>query len=126
MQNTIKTKQLILLIGILLSSVWCNANRVCSTDGHSAIQMKESHVQGAPKGNTIQASISGHYLTVVFTENLGEVAIELTSVTGMPVEYFNMTTPNGYQFYITYAGDYIVTFTLPNGDVYYGEFTVTD
>ena len=30
------------------------------------------------------------------------------------------------QFYIPLAGDYIVNFTLPNGDEYYGEFTVTD
>jgi hypothetical protein len=37
-----------------------------------------------------------------------------------------MATPNGYQYYIPNTGDYIVTFTLENGDVYYGEFTVTD
>lgn len=24
------------------------------------------------------------------------------------------------------TGDYIITFTLPNGDEYYGEFTVSD
>ena len=126
MQNTIKTKQLILLIGILLSSVWCNANRVCSMDGHSAIQLKESHVQGAPKGHTIQASIDGHYLTVVFTENLGEVSVEITTDTGGYVQIDSSLTPNGLQFYIPLAGDYIVTFTLPNGDEYYGEFTVTD
>ena len=35
-------------------------------------------------------------------------------------------TPNGLQFYIPNTGDYIVNFTLPNGDEYYGEFTVTD
>jgi len=95
-------------------------------DGHSAIQLKESHVQGAPKGHTIQASIDGHYLTVVFTENLGEVTVEITTISGATVDYVSMTTPNGYQYYIATPGDYIVTFTLPNGDEYYGEFTVTD
>jgi hypothetical protein len=34
--------------------------------------------------------------------------------------------PNDLQIYIPNTGDYIVTFTLPNGDEYYGEFTVTD
>jgi hypothetical protein len=32
----------------------------------------------------------------------------------------------GIANHIPLAGDYIVTFTLPNGDEYYGEFTVTD
>ena len=29
-------------------------------------------------------------------------------------------------FYIPNTGSYVVTFTLPNGDQYYGEFEVTD
>ena len=28
--------------------------------------------------------------------------------------------------YLPQTGDYIITFTLANGDEYYGEFTVTD
>ena len=126
MQNTINTKQLVLLLSILLLSVWCIANQICSMDGHSAIQIKESQVHSAPKGHTIQASISGHYLTVVFTENLGQVSVEITTDTGNYVQIDSCLTPNGIQFYIPLAGDYIITFTLPNGDEYYGEFTVTD
>ena len=34
--------------------------------------------------------------------------------------------PNGVMFYIPNTGSYVVTFTLPNGDQYYGEFEVTD
>ena len=79
-----------------------------------------------PKGSTIQASINGHTLTVVFTENLGEVAIEITTATGALVENFWTVTPNGLQTYLSLCGDYVITFTLPNGDEYYGEFTVTD
>ena len=96
------------------------------TDGYSHINVKESHVQEAPKGSSIQASISGHTLMVSFTENLGQVAVEITTATGMPVDSSATLTPNGIQFHIPLAGDYIVTFTLPNGDEYYGEFTVTD
>lgn len=61
-----------------------------------------------------------------FTENLGQVAISVTTDTGALVDCTSTLTPNGIQFYIPDAGDYIVNFTLPNGDEYYGEFTVTD
>lgn len=119
-------KQLVLLLSLLFSTLWCGANGTCSMDGFSNIIIKVGNVQSIPKGNTIQASIDGHLLTVVFTENLGEVVVELTTATGSPVDYLSITTPNGYQFYITNTGDYIITFTLENGDEYYGEFTVTD
>ena len=45
---------------------------------------------------------------------------------GGEVETTAIATPNGVNFYIPNTGSYIVTFTLPNGDVYYGEFEVTD
>lgn len=79
-----------------------------------------------PRSNAINASIGGHTLTVVFTENLGQVGVEVTTSSGGYVQANSCITPNGIQFYIPLAGDYIVTFTLANGDVYYGEFTVTD
>lgn len=121
-----KIKQFVLLLGLLLPAAWCGANSTHIDDGFSHITIKESAVQGAPKGSTIQASINGHMLTVAFTENLGEVTVEITSATGGYVQVDSCLTPNGLMFYIPLAGDYIVTFTLPNGDEYYGEFTVTD
>lgn len=126
MQRRTKFKQIILLLIMALPTVWCRATIIHSTDGNSAIQIKESNVQHTPKGSTIQASIYGHTLTVVFTENLGQVAIEIATASGTPVECTSIQTPNGLQIFIPNAGDYIVTFTLPNGDEYYGEFTVTD
>jgi hypothetical protein len=119
-------KQFVLLLGLLLPAVWCGANSTKSNDGYSHINVKEAGIQGMPKGSTIQASINGHTLTVVFTENLGEVAIEITTATGALVENFWTVTPNGLQTYLSLCGDYVITFTLPNGDEYYGEFTVTD
>lgn len=65
-------------------------------------------------------------LTVAFTENLGQVTVEISTASGTFVEFASVLTPNGLQIYIPNAGDYIVTFTLPDGDEYYGEFTVTD
>ena len=76
--------------------------------------------------SSIQASINGHVLSVVFTENLGQVAIDISTAAGATVDYNSIHTPNGVNFYIPNTGSYVVTFTLPNNDVYYGEFEVTD
>lgn len=126
MQTLFKLKQLVILLSLILSTVWCGANSTCSTDGFSNIVIKESNVQGVPKSSSIQASINGHMLVVVFTENLGDVTIEITTDTGNYVQIDSCITPNGIQFYIPLAGDYIVTFILPNGDEYYGEFSVAN
>ena len=121
-----KFKKFILFVGLLLPTVWCGANGTFTCDGFSHIEIKEGVLQGAPKGSTILASIDGHTLSIVFTENLGQVNIEITTATGSHVDCMSTATPDGIQFYIPLAGDYIVTFTLSNGDEYYGEFTVTD
>ena len=122
----LKLKCIILLLGLLQPAAWCSANGTYSMDGHSNILIQEGTVQSIPKGSTIQASIDGHMLTVVFTENLGQVAVDVSTVLGTSVHYSLTPTPNGFQLFITNTGDYIITFTLPNGDEYYGEFTVTD
>ena len=119
-------KCFVLLLGLLLPAAWYGAYGTSSMDGHSSIIIKEGNVQNSPKGNSIQASINGHVLTVFFSENLGQVAIEVTTATGTPVECLSTQTPNGVNLYVPHAGDYFITFTLPNGDEYYGEFTVTD
>ena len=63
---------------------------------------------------------------MVFNENLGQVSVEVATASGALVQCLSVLTPNGLQVYIPNAGNYIVTFTLSNGDVYAGEFTVTD
>ncbi len=122
----LKTKQFILLFGLIIPTICCRANGSILYDGYSHITVKEMKAQGAPKGSTIQASIYGHTLTVVFTENLGQVDVEINTTTGESVQFTSVVTPNGLQCYIPNTGDYVVTFTLSNGDEYYGEFTVTD
>ena len=95
-------------------------------DGVS-IEIKQKALSGqSDKSTSIQATINGHSLTVVFTENLGNVQVEVTDSTGGTVDYWDIWTPNGYIVYIYDPGSYVVTFTLPNGDEYYGEFEVTD
>ena len=61
-----------------------------------------------------------------FSENIGPVAIEIFKDSGGNVETHWVETPDGLQTYLPLAGDYLITFTLANGDEYYGEFTVTD
>ena len=126
MQKHNNLKHVAILLCMLLQAVWCGAIEHGSMDGFSVILIKEGDVQSYPKGSTIQATINGHELTVVFTENLGQVAVEVSSASGTSVHYSLTPTPNGFQVYITNNGDYIVTFTLPNGDEYYGEFKITD
>ena len=86
---------------------------------------KATHSDG-DRSESILASIDGHVLSVVFTENLGQVAIDISTAAGTSVDFSSLNTPNGVNFYIPLTGSYVVTFTLPNGDVYYGEFEVTD
>ena len=95
-------------------------------DGTSIVIIQNTCYGGSEKSSSIQASIDGHTLTVVFTENLGQVAIDVTTATGTIVQTYWMNTPDGLQSYMANTGDYIITFTLTNGDEYYGEFTVTD
>ena len=101
-------------------------NSISLFDGESVITIVESSVHEAPRTNSIQASINGHALSVVFTENLGTVHVEVTDTSGGPVDLTDMYTPNGYNAYIHHAGSYVVTFTLGNGDEYYGEFDVVE
>lgn len=122
----LKTKQFILLFGLIIPTICCRANGSILYDGYSHITVKEMKAQGAPKGSTIDVSISGHTLMVSFSENIGQVEVEITTDTGATVDCVNTSTPTGFQCYIPDAGDYVVTFTLSNGDEYYGEFTVTD
>lgn len=128
MSKTIKS---VLLLCFILSGAISHAHGAARTEKENeegvpiSIILKTQH-GGTDKSGSIVSSIDGHYLTVVFTENLGQVAIEITTSTGGYVQVDSCMTPNGLQFYIPNTGDYIVNFTLPNGDEYYGEFTVTD
>ncbi|MBR0176746.1 MAG: hypothetical protein IJQ11_04910 [Bacteroidales bacterium] len=119
-------KSIVLLLGLMLPAAWCGATGTCSSDGHSHIQVKEATLQGIPRGYSIHASIYGHTLTVFFSENIGPVAIEIFKDSGGNVETHWVETPDGLQTYLPFAGDYLITFTLANGDEYYGEFSVMD
>ena len=121
---------MVLVLCLFLVGACCYAIGVAGTeregDGIPIEIIVESAHQGEEKGNAIVASINGHALSVVFTENFGQVFIEVTDTNGGPVDMNDMYTPNGYNAYIHYAGSYIITFTFADGDVYYGEFDVVE
>lgn len=126
-----KPTTLILMFCFILTGTFCYANGMVGMkkekDNVIPIIVKEkASYGGLDKSDAITTTINGHLLMVAFLENLGQVTVEITTATDSPVDFITMATPNGYQYYIPNTGDYIVTFTLENGDVYYGEFTVTD
>ena len=127
-----KVTKLVLMLCLTLSGALCHASGVAEQEnekGNDGIPIELINNSGhgsSEKSNSIIATISGNVLTVAFTENLGEVDVEITTSTGGYVQANSCLTHNGIQLIIPLAGNYIVTFTLPNGDEYYGEFTVTD
>ena len=125
-----KATTLVLMLWLVLSGAFCYAYGEArigeKKDGTSIVIIKNVSATSSEKGNTITPTLNGHVLTVVFSENLGQVSVEVASISGTSIECLSVLTPNGLQIYIPNAGDYIVTFTLSNGDEYYGNFTVTD
>ena len=122
----VKIKHVILLFTLLLPATRCEVFGINLVDGGTPICIKERHVGGFPKSNSIQATIEDHILSIVFLENLGQVSVEVTTASGGFVDTFASPTPNGMNICITNTGSYVVTFTLSNGDIYFGEFEVTD
>lgn len=120
-----KTKLLLLMLGLLFSTMVYGAYGHILSDG-SNITIQTTHATGAPKTSYIQATLDGHNLYVVFLDDLGRVNVEVTYADGGNVDALSTLTPNGVNFYIFDAGSYVVTFTLENGDTYFGEFEVTD
>ncbi len=95
----------------------------------SPVIIKKASSYEAPARVTddINAEVDGHALSIVFTENLGQVSVEVLYASSLgEVETTSVYTPSGVNVYIPNTGSYIVTITLPNGDEYYGEFEVTD
>jgi hypothetical protein len=126
MKHSVQTKKITLMLAFMFTVTWSGAVGTTANDGPSPIVIKEATVQGIPRTSSIEAIINGHQLTVTFSENLGNVQVEVTTATGGTVDLTDLWTPNSYIAYIPNTGDYVVTITLGNGDEYYGEFEVTD
>ena len=100
-----KMKKLVLMLCLVLSGAWCYANGAAGTGNKKGegipLIIKEKRTTDNPdKGACINSSISGHTLTVAFTENLGQVVVEVETISGGNVQCLSMLTPSGMQFYI--------------------------
>ena len=126
-----KVTTLVLMLCFILSGAFCFANGEENNERKEdgiPVEIKQStgSLSGLDKSASINPSIDGHVLTILFTEDLGEVYAEVTSNTSIVVDATITITPNGILFYIPNTGEYIINITLPNGDEYFGEFEVTD
>lgn len=125
-----KTTKMMLMLIFIFSGAFCNASPDAKMenmgDGVTIDVIELASCSEPSRGNYIIPSINGHLLTVLFNQNMGQVYVEVATTAGASVQCLSVLTPNGLQVYIPNTGNYIVTFTLSNGDEYYGEFTVTD
>ncbi len=121
-------KRIILIVFMLGVISLGNANNTVTVT-EDKLTVRANTENGNEKTNvaeSIFADISGHKLTVAFSQNLGEVSIDISTTSGATISCLSVQTPTGYQYFVQNAGSYVITFTLPNGDKYYGEFEVTD
>ena len=125
-----KVSTCVLMLSLVLSAACCYAHGVARTekekDGTPIELIEKASHGGSERTDAILVTIDGHYLSVVFLENLGQVTVEVTRLSGGETQIESTPTPTGVNFYMSSNGSYMVTFTLSNGDEYYGEFEVTD
>ena len=120
-------KTMVLMLAFIIPSVLCLAIGTTGTErnekqdeGTPVVLIKKSAESGSQKDDPgITATINGHMLTVNFALNIGTVDVEISDG-----QSFMVVTPDTAQAYITNSGSYTVTFTLPGGDEYYGNFVV--
>jgi len=130
-----KLVEMMLMLCFILSGALCYAHDEAKmtrlenkNEGHPvSIDLTETTgASGLDRSISILPTLDGHILSVVFNENMGQVSVLVATTSGATVESLSVPTPNGIQVYIPNAGNYIVTFSLSNGDVYAGEFMVTN
>ena len=97
-----------------------------SNDGDTIALIKQSGHSSPDRSDSIYASIDGHDLRVIFYENLGAVEIKIMDASNCVIDCLVTQTPTGYLYYIFATGHYTIDFILPDGDIYSGEFDVTD
>lgn len=126
-----KAINLVLMLCLVLSGAYCyayGADRTENAKKEGVPIVTIGHVQhgGTDKSTFIHVTIDRHTLMAVFEENIGQVLVSVCTADGTPQMSINIYTPNSIVCYIPTVGDNIITFTLANGNEYYGEFTVTD
>ena len=122
----LKLTTLLFMLSFLIVSSHAANISIIQTENVPVVMTAETQHSGDDKSGSMNVSINGHYLTVAFTESLGEVSIEVQNTSGIPLDVSIMDTPSGRQIYIPLAGSYILIIKLENGDEYHENFEVSD
>ena len=122
----LKLTTLLFMLSFLIVSSHAANISIIQTENVPVVMTAETQHSGDDKSGSMNVSINGHYLTVAFTESLGEVSIEVQNTSGIPLDVSIMDTPSGRQIYIPSAGSYILIIKLENGDEYHGNFEVSE
>lgn len=110
----------------MLGTIGLSYANNCACKDELTVQAQASGNEKTDMSSFISANINGHYLTVAFLANLGEVTIEIFDDSGLLSDIAFMETPTGYQYYIPQEGRYTLFITLQDGDMYYADFEVND
>ncbi|MBP9995402.1 MAG: DUF3244 domain-containing protein [bacterium] len=117
----------ILLLTMIVISFMSLGKSQTNTDQYPILLFGETATQTESKDNPVSASIDGHALTIYINENVGIAHIVVTNKNGVYIDRDNILhTPDMATLLIEDEGFYTVTITLNNGDVYCGDFTVTE
>ncbi len=122
----LKLTTLLFMLSFLIVSSHAANISIIQTENVPVVMTAETQHSGDDKSGSMLANINGHTLTIAFTENLGEVSIEVQNGDGVPVDLSIMDTPTGFMTYIPLAGRYTLIIKLEDGDEYFGEFEVED
>ena len=123
----VKRKTLLIVLAVIFTSTATRAS--ISTFNGEPLSILVQTLGGLDnKSNPpVSASIDGHALTIYINENVGIAHIVVTNSNGVYIDRDNILhTPDMATLLIEDEGFYTVTITLNNGDVYYGDFTVTE
>lgn len=126
-----KSIRFILMLCLFVSGALSYANGVVGmknkiNEGTPIELVKKTSNDDPVRDILVSSEIEGLLLTVSFAANMGQATVEVTTLTGAVVEHVITLTPTDVLIYIPFTGNYVVTITLSNGDIYYGNFNVTD
>ncbi|MDO5341052.1 MAG: DUF3244 domain-containing protein [Bacteroidia bacterium] len=120
-------KKHILLLTMIVISFMSLGKSQTNTDQYPILLFGETATQTESKDIPVSAFIDGHALTIYINENVGIAHIVVTNSNGVYIDRDNILhTPDMATLLIEDEGFYTVTITLNNGEVYYGDFYVTE
>lgn len=98
----LKLTTLLFMLSFLIVSSHAANISIIQTENVPVVMTAETQHSGDDKSGSMLANINGHTLTIAFTENLGEVSIEVQNGDGVPVDLSIMDTPTGCKVWSNY------------------------